>query len=80
MSCDPREKLKIMKATTEQDPALPQANAVVMNDITDGPPAQHRSMHQAVADDDDDGPFYKHAIDHSGQPARILRHMLLVRG
>jgi len=52
-----------------------------MNDTADGPPAQHRSMHQAVAaaaaaaadddddDDDDDSPCYEHpTIDRSGQP------------
>jgi len=37
-----------------------------MNDTADGPPVQHRSMHQAAAADDDDSPFYEHpTIEHS---------------
>jgi len=34
----PEKNLKIEKATTEQDSALPQADDVVMNDTADGPP------------------------------------------
>jgi len=77
--------LNIEKATNKQDPALPQVDAVVMNDTQDGPPAQHRSMHQAAAADDDDdddaSPFNEHpTIDHSGQPCGCGCGKLLQRG
>ena len=39
----PEKKLNIEKATNEQDPALPQVDAVVMNDTADGPGAMDSS-------------------------------------